>query len=159
MKNYQEKIVKRENLQKKLKSYREDNLSIATLNGSFDLLHAGHLKILYEAKTKADILIVALNSDSSIKKYKSTKRPIIELENRLEMMAALEFVDLVTYFDETDPINILNEIKPDIHINGSEYGKDCLEKETILKNGGKIHIVSLKPGLSTTNIIKKIKKL
>lgn len=117
------------------------------------------MKIIYEASTLADVLIVALNSDSSIRKYKSEKRPIIPLEYRLQMMAALEFVDFVTYFDETDPIKILDVIKPNVHVNGAEYGQNCIEREIVEKNGGRIHIVDLKPGLSTTNIIEKIKSL
>ncbi len=136
---------------------RERNKTIATINGSFDLMHSGHLRIIYEASTLSDILIVALNSDSSIKKYKSKKRPIIELKYRIEMVSALFFVDYVTSFDETTPIKILNIIKPDVHINGKEYGKNCIEADIVKKNGGKIHIVDLVDNLSTTNILKKIK--
>lgn len=146
-------------LEKKVLELRKENKTIATINGSFDLLHAGHLHIIYEASKKADILIVALNSDSSIKKYKSTKRPIIELKYRIEMMSALFFVDFVTSFDETDPIRILEIIKPDMHINGKEYGENCIEAYIVKKNGGKIHIVDIVDGLSSTNIIKKIKTL
>ncbi|MGK5594825.1 MAG: adenylyltransferase/cytidyltransferase family protein [Parachlamydiaceae bacterium] len=129
---------------------------IATLNGSFDLLHAGHLHIIYEASQVADVLIVALNSDASIRKYKSAHRPLVPLNDRLQMMAALSFVDYVTWFEETDPRSLLSKIKPDVHVNGSEYGSSCLEAPTVKQHGGKIHIVSLVPGLSTTEIIKKI---
>ena len=117
------------------------------------------MKIIYTASTLADVLIVALNTDSSIKEYKSKNRPIIPLEYRMQVMAALEFVSYVTYFEDTTPIKILDIIKPDIHVNGSEYGKDCIEKEVVEKNGGKIFIVDLKPSLSTSNIITKIKSL
>ena len=102
---------------------------------------------------------MALNSDESIKKYKDIKRPIISLENRMEMIAALSFVDYVTSFDEVDPINILDIIKPDIHVNGQEYTINCIEKEVVEKNKGKIHLVKLIGGLSTSNIIEKIKNL
>lgn len=130
--------------------------TIATLNGSFDLLHAGHLHIIYEASKQADVLIVALNSDHSIKQYKSPSRPIIPLEYRLQMMAALAFVDYVTSFDETTPIDILTKIKPHVHVNGSEYGENCIEAETVKMYGGRVHIVALVPGLSTSTIINKI---
>ncbi len=133
--------------------------TIATLNGSFDLLHAGHLHIIYEASKTADILIVALNTDASIKAYKSQDRPIIPLEYRLEMMAALGFVDYVTWFDETDPRALLTKIAPHVHVNGAEYGENCIEAETVRSLGGKIHIVGLVPGLSTSMIIKKIDSL
>ena len=129
---------------------------IATLNGSFDLLHAGHLHIIYEASLQGDVLIVALNTDSSIQKYKSPKRPIVSLPFRARMMAALGFVSYVTCFDETDPRGILSQIRPHVHVNGAEYGAECIEAEVVKSYGGKIHIVPLVPGLSTSNLIKKI---
>lgn len=153
----QKKLIEPKNLEAKVASFREQDLKIATLNGSFDLMHAGHLFIIHEAKKQADILIVALNSDASIKKYKSLTRPIIPLEYRLEMMAALEFVDFVTWFDETDPIDLLAKIKPDVHINGSEYGAQCIEAETVKNHGGRLHLVSRISGLATSEIIEKIK--
>ena len=153
------KQISPERLAETITSIRRQGKTIATLNGSFDLLHAGHLEIIYEAKKQADYLIMALNTDRSIKKYKSPKRPLIALEHRLQMVAALEVVDYVTWFDETDPCKILGIIKPDVHVNGSEYGKDCIEAPSVEKFGGKIHVVSLVPGLSTTEIIEKIKRL
>jgi rfaE bifunctional protein nucleotidyltransferase chain/domain len=151
-----QKFLPREEIQKKTAELRHLGKTIATLNGSFDLMHAGHLQIIYEASQQADVLIVALNTDASIKAYKHPDRPIIPLEYRRQMMAALEFVDFVTWFDETDPCRILSEIKPDVHVNGAEYGANCLEAATVAANGGRIHIVPLIPGLSTSQIIKKI---
>jgi rfaE bifunctional protein nucleotidyltransferase chain/domain len=130
--------------------------TIATLNGSFDLLHAGHLEMIYQASLQADILIVGLNTDRSIQEYKSPKRPIIPLKERMQMMAALCMVDYVTYFDEIDPREMLKKVNPDVHVNGSEYGQDCIEAATVKEGGGRIHIVSLIPGLSTSQIITKI---
>jgi rfaE bifunctional protein nucleotidyltransferase chain/domain len=156
-KEYKKKLIEPKKLEEKLNDLKKDKKTIVTINGSFDLLHAGHLEILFKAATLGDILIVALNSDESIKKYKSKKRPIIPLEYRLQMISALYFVDYVTYFDDINPIKILDIIKPNIHVNGSEYGKDCIEKKIVEKNMGTIHIVDLKPSFSTTNIIEKIK--
>lgn len=156
---YLEKCILPDQLASKVGEIRNKGLSIATLNGSFDLMHAGHLHIIYEASQAADILIVALNTDESIKQYKSPNRPIIPLQYRIQMMTALGFVDYVTWFEETDPRKILNIIKPDVHVNGSEYGKNCIESETVEANGGKIHIVNLAPGLSTTQILNKIATL
>jgi rfaE bifunctional protein nucleotidyltransferase chain/domain len=153
----QHKYIQPGNLEQVVNSIRQNKMTIATLNGSFDLLHAGHLQILFEASQAADVLIVALNSDSSIKSYKSPERPLIPLEYRLQMMAALEFVDYVTWFDETDPRALLSLIKPDVHANGSEYGENCIEAATVKEYGGRIHVVQLVPGLSTTQIIQKIK--
>lgn len=153
---YKKKLIDPKRLSPFAQEIRNQGKTIVTLNGSFDLMHAGHLQIIYEASLQADILIVALNSDSSIKAYKSLDRPIVSLEYRLQLMAALEFVDYVTWFDETDPLRLLSEIKPDVHVNGSEYGKNCIEADIVKRNGGKIHIVELIPGLSTSQILKKI---
>ncbi len=140
-------------------SIKQRGLTLASINGSFDLMHAGHLHILHEASKQADCLIVALNSDSSIKQYKSEDRPIIPLKHRIEMMSAIQFVNFVTWFDETTPIRFLQTIKPHVHTNGAEYGKDCIERETVEENGGRVHIVELVPGLSTSEIINRIQGL
>lgn len=150
------KLILPQNLERAAKEIRSKGKTIATLNGSFDLLHAGHLEILYQASKQADCLIVALNSDASIKQYKSPSRPILALEHRLQMMAALEFVSHVTWFDETDPRNLLEKIKPDVHVNGAEYGENCIEAETVKAHGGRLHLVQLIPGLSTTQILRKL---
>lgn len=152
-----EKIIAPEHIDQMVQKLKEEGKTIATLNGSFDLMHAGHLHMIFEAAKAADVLIVALNTDRSIKEYKSPTRPIIPLEERMQMMAALEFVDYVTWFDETDPRKILARIKPDVHVNGAEYGENCIEAETVKQNGGRIKIVTLVPGLSTSQIIQKIR--
>ncbi len=157
--NYKNKLIEPKDLAAFVAKLRKEKKTIATLNGSFDLLHAGHLHMIYEASLQGDVLIVALNSDDSIKKYKSLHRPIIPLEARLQMMAALGFVSYVTWFEETDPRRLLGVIKPDVHVNGAEYGADCIEAETVIQNGGRVHIVELIPGLSTSEIIKKIRSL
>jgi rfaE bifunctional protein nucleotidyltransferase chain/domain len=150
------KLIEPSSLEQKIAELRARGCSIATLNGSFDLMHAGHLEMIYQASKQADCLIIALNTDRSIKEYKSPLRPIIPLEFRLQMMAALEMVDYATWFDEVDPRRILSVIKPDVHVNGAEYGENCIESDVVRSFGGKIHIVSLVPGLSTSQIIKKI---
>ena len=154
----QKKIISPEKLKEKVDTIRKAGKTIATLNGSFDLLHAGHLHILFEASKVAEVLIVALNSDRSVHQYKSIHRPIISLNYRLSMVSALEFVNYVTWFDETDPRNLLSIIKPDVHVNGAEYSDDCIEAETVNSFCGRIHLVSRIPGLSTSEIVEKIKK-
>ncbi len=153
------KFIEPEELEERALELKGQGKSIATLNGSFDLLHAGHLHMIYTASTKADILIVALNTDSSIAKYKSPLRPIIPLEYRRQMMASLEFVDYVTWFEETDPCALLEKIKPNVHVNGAEYGRQCIEAQVVKKNGGVVEVVELVDGLSTSAIIKKITEL
>jgi D-glycero-beta-D-manno-heptose 1-phosphate adenylyltransferase len=158
--SFQEEIQKKwilpDLIHEKVEEIRLTGKSIATLNGSFDLLHAGHLEIIYQASLQADVLIVGLNTDESIKKYKSPKRPIITLEYRKQMMAALEYVDFVTWFSETDPIALLQKIRPDVHVNGAEYGENCIEANVVKEGGGRIHVVQLVPGLSTSAVIEKI---
>jgi len=153
----QKKIIVPDQLERKILELKSQGLKIATLNGSFDLLHAGHLYIIHQASLQGDKLVVALNSDASIQKYKSKSRPIITLKHRLEMMAALEFVDYVTWFEETDPCELLSIIRPDVHVNGAEYGANCIEAETVIKHGGRIHIVDRIPLLSTSEVIQKIR--
>ena len=153
------KIIAQPALSFRIDPLRSQGKTVATINGSFDLLHAGHLHILYEASKTADILIVALNTDESIKRYKNKSRPIIDLQDRLEMVAALSFVDFVTWFEEDDPRNILRLIQPDVHVNGAEYGAHCIEAEVVREGGGRLHLVERIPGLATSDIITTIKNL
>lgn len=154
--NIKQKVILPDDLTCKIDQLRQEKKSIATLNGSFDLLHAGHLEIFLQAALQADVLIVALNSDASIKKYKSSKRPIIALEYRLQMVAALEMVDWVTWFDEVDPCLLLKKIRPDVHVNGAEYGENCIEAPLLREIGARLHLVERIPSLSSSEIIEKI---
>ena len=149
------KIKSREELKDSLKEL--GGKKIVTTNGSFDIIHIGHVKSLVEAKKLGDVLIVGLNSDSSIKKYKSPDRPIIGQEDRAEMLAALECVDYVTIFDETDPIELLKIIKPDFHVK-SKSGFKGLERDVVEENGGKIILLDDVEGKSTTGILERLKK-
>ncbi|HSX38178.1 MAG TPA: adenylyltransferase/cytidyltransferase family protein [Chlamydiales bacterium] len=153
----QKKLIEPDHLEQKVAELKNCKLSIATLNGSFDLLHAGHLFIIHEASKQADRLIVALNSDSSIQQYKAKDRPIVPLRFRLELVAALEFVDYVTWFAETEPSLLLRKIRPDVHVNGAEYGESCIEAETVKNIGGRLHLVQRIESLSTSNLIDKIR--
>lgn len=155
---YKDKVIPPEQLEAEVDHLREKGKRIITLNGSFDLMHAGHLQIIFEASQLEGVLIVALNTDRSIQQYKNPKRPIIPLEYRLQMMAALEFVDFVTWFDEVDPRRILSEIKPDVHVNGAEYSADCIEGDVVKAHGGKLYLVDRIPGLATSDIVKKIQE-
>jgi rfaE bifunctional protein nucleotidyltransferase chain/domain len=145
-----------EHIEAEVVRVRQGGKTLATLNGSFDLLHAGHLEILFQASRQADVLLVLLNTDQSIQQYKSPLRPIIPLTDRLKMMAALAMVDYVTWFAETDSRALLARIRPDVHVNGVEYGENCIEADVVKNGGGRLHIVSLVPGLSTSTIINKI---
>lgn len=155
------KIVSSKRLREILKKLRKQNKKIVTINGSFDLLHSGHIYSLEIAKKQGDILIVGLNSDTSYKQYKDKRGPIIDEKNRAIMLASLECVDYVVIFNETDPIELLGVVKPDIHCNGAEYSKNCIEANVVHKNGGKLFLIKEKTDkkntkISTSIIIKKI---
>ncbi len=150
------KILLPEQLEEKVHALKSQNKKIVTLNGSFDLLHAGHLYILHEASQQGDLLIVAVNSDLSVRAYKGPHKPIISLPHRMELLTALACVDYVTWFDESDPRAILSKIQPHVHVNGAEYGIDCIESEVVKQGGGEIYLVDRIPHLATSEIIKKI---
>jgi len=119
------------------------------------LLHSGHIKSLQEARSHGDVLIVGLNSNASVKAYKSKFRPIIDQEQRAVMLAALECVDYIEIFEEADCRNFLANVKPNIHVK-SKSGYTGIDEKPVVDNGGKIVLVDDFPGLSTTNILNKI---
>jgi D-beta-D-heptose 7-phosphate kinase/D-beta-D-heptose 1-phosphate adenosyltransferase len=129
---------------------------IVTINGSFDLLHSGHLHILAEARRQGDVLIVGVNSDASVQGNKGPSRPIVPERRRAEMLLALRMVDYVHVFDEPDPSAFLREVRPDVHVNGAEYGEDCIEGETVRRGGGTLYIVNRLPGLSTSALLDNL---
>lgn len=153
-----EKIKTRSEIETISRELRKQKKKIVTTNGAFDILHVGHVKSLEKAKSFGNVLIVGLNSDSSVRQYKSPDRPIINQEDRAEMLAALEAVDYVVIFNEPDPRNFLKAVKPDFHVK-SKLGYKGIEKDVVEKNGGKIILIDDIPGLSTTMLIDKIKKI
>jgi rfaE bifunctional protein nucleotidyltransferase chain/domain len=156
------KIKTNQEIKKIAEELHNQGKKIVTTNGAFDLFHIGHLRTLEFSKKQGDILIVCINSDSSIKKYKSEKRPIINEKYRAEIVAAICFVDYVTIFTEQTSVKILGEIKPNIHVKGSEYKENMIEREVIEKNKGKVVFidrVELSENSSTSKIIDKILKL
>lgn len=149
--------IKREDLQNLLKKLRKDGKTIVTTNGCFDILHVGHVRYLEETKKHGDILIVALNSDKSVKSIKGEGRPINNESDRAEVLNALKSVDYVVLFDEDSPANLLAEIKPDVHTKGADYNIDTLpEAKIIIDNGGRLEFIQFVPGKSTTSTIEKI---
>jgi rfaE bifunctional protein nucleotidyltransferase chain/domain len=153
------KWVEPHNIQALAEKLKQEKKSIVTLNGSFDLLHAGHLYIIFEAAKLADVLILALNSDTSIKQYKGPNRPIISLPLRLELLSAIECIDYLTWFDQPDPRDLLDKIRPHVHANGAEYGENCIESEIVKKHGGTLCLIPRIEGLATSEIIKKVHTL
>jgi len=154
------KILERDALKDKLEELRKKGKKIAFTNGCFDILHVGHVRYLREAKKTTDVLVLALNSDSSVRSIKGEKRPLMTENERAEILAALEFIDFVTIFNELTPLELINYLKPDILIKGGDWPEEkVVGREEIKKWGGRVAIIPEVEGKSTTNIVEKIKKL
>ena len=152
-----QKIINIEELKKIVNELKNQNKIIVTTNGIFDILHIGHIRYLKKAKKLGDVLIIAINSDSSTKQIKGPKRPLNNENDRMEALAALECVDYVIIFNEENPIKILEEIKPNIHVKGGDYKIDkIIEKDVVEKNNGKVVLIPEVKGYSTTDLIKRI---
>jgi len=140
-----------------VESLKSQNKKIVTTNGVFDILHYGHVKYLEEAKKLGDILIIGVNTNKSVKENKGDKRPINDEKSRMSVLAALESVDYVFMFNEKDPRNWLNKLKPNIHVKAGDYKlSQIVEKDVVESNGGKLMIVKAEKNYSTTKIINKI---
>lgn len=138
---------------------RRSGKKIAFTNGCFDILHAGHVRYLNKAKELADVLIIGLNADESVRELKGPSRPINTELDRAEVIEGLRVVDAVVVFKEKTAVEIIRKIKPDIYIKGGDYNLETLpENEIIKKIGGKVVFIDLVEGRSTTSIIDKVKR-
>ncbi len=152
------KIFTLNELNHQLSRWRLRNKKIVFTNGVFDILHEGHLSSLGEAALYGDVLIVALNSDSSVKRLKGENRPVYNEGSRTLLMAALVMVDAVILFDEDTPLNLINSIMPDVIVKGGDYTVDeIVGAKEVLANGGEVKTVPILDGFSTTAIIEKMK--
>ena len=143
------------NLIKKIVQLKKENISIGFTNGCFDLLHKGHIYSISEAKKKCDYLIVGLNSDISVIKLKGSNRPIDDQSNRILKLSKLDDVDAIIIFHDDNPLKLIKDINPDILFKGADYkNKEIIGSEFIIKNGGKVKLIDILKGYSTTNIIK-----
>lgn len=139
---------------------RRQGKKIVFTNGCFDLLHYGHAKYLQDAKKKGDILIVAINSDESVRRIKGKQRPIVNEKDRLGLIAALESVDYVLLFKDQTPLRVIKTLKPDVLVKGADWDKDdIVGGDFILSRGGRIATIKLIKDRSTTNLIRKIAKV
>jgi D-beta-D-heptose 7-phosphate kinase/D-beta-D-heptose 1-phosphate adenosyltransferase len=149
-------IVSRADLAGLAARLRHQGQRLVTINGAFDLLHAGHLHILREARRQGDVLIVGVNADATVRAGKGPNRPYVGEQDRARLLLALRDVDYVHIFPEPVPMPFLEQIRPDVHVNGSEYGADCIEAPTIRAGGGRLHIVERLPHLSTSELVARI---
>ncbi len=133
---------------------------IVFTNGCFDIIHTGHARYLAKAKTFGDVLVVAVNSDSSVRLIKGERRPINSEADRMEILAALQSVDFVTLFDEPDPYRVISEIQPDVLVKGGDWQiEKIIGRDIVEARGGRVISVGYIEGASTTGIIEKIVKL
>ncbi|MBR6162644.1 D-glycero-beta-D-manno-heptose 1-phosphate adenylyltransferase [bacterium] len=152
-------LLTKTQLKETLDKLRSEGKTIVTTNGCFDILHAGHVRYLNKAKTFGDVLVVALNSDKSVRAIKGPTRPVNNELNRAEVLCGLRSVDYVVLFDENSPLELLKFIKPDVHTKGADYTVETLpEAKAIMDAGGRIEFIEFVDGLSTTSIINKIQK-
>jgi rfaE bifunctional protein nucleotidyltransferase chain/domain len=157
--NSKVKIVKLSTLKRKISQLKSSRKKIVFTNGCFDILHAGHVSYLEQAKKSGYVLVIGLNSDRSVKKIKGSDRPIVGERQRAALLAALACVDYVVLFNESTPLKLIEAVKPDILIKGADWKKEgIVGSESVLAHGGKIEYIKFVPGLSSTNIIERIKK-
>ena len=150
-----EKILNREQLKQRVAEWRAAGESLILANGGFDLLHVGHIRYLHAAKQLGGRLIVAVNSDESMRSLKGQGRPMIPAEERAEIIAALADVDAVVIFSEPDVRRLIHEIRPDIHAKGSDYTVETVpERDEVLAYGGRVAIVGDPKDHSSTEIIR-----
>jgi len=152
------KIIELNELEGIINQSKEEGKKIVFTNGCFDILHIGHIHLLKQARKFGDILVIGLNSDSSVRDLKGKKRPIIPENERAELLAALEVTDYITIFTEKTACRVLEVIKPDVYVKGGDYSPTSLpEWPVVERNGGQIRIIPLEEGRSTTNIINRIR--
>lgn len=151
-------LIEREGISALISKIHNEGKTVVATNGCFDILHVGHVRYLEKTKSFADVLIVLLNSDKSVKSIKGPARPINNENDRAEVLSALRVVDYVVLFDEDSPRNLLDEMKPDVYTKGADYTMETLPEADIMKkNGTRVEFIEFVEGKSTTNIINKMK--
>jgi len=153
------KIVSRENLRVVRAALRASGQTLVFTNGCFDVLHVGHVRYLAAARALGDALLVAINSDASVRALKGARRPVVSEEERAEMLAALSAVTYVTVFDEASPRRLIAEVLPDVLVKGGDYATHEIHgREEVEAAGGRVLALPFVEGASTSSIIERIKK-
>jgi len=135
--------------------WKRDSKVVVFTNGCYDLLHPGHIRLLEQARSLGDVVILALNSDASVRRAKGPSRPLLQEEERAEVALALEAVDAVILFDEDTPRELIAAVLPDVLIKGADWSHFIAGKEEVEAAGGKVMTVAMEPGYSTTTIVEK----
>ena len=152
------KIVSWEMVDEELRRRRQAGQRIVMTNGCFDLLHPGHVASLQHARDQGDCLVVGLNSDASIRRLKGRDRPIVAQHDRASMISALECVDAVTLFEDDTPLGIVEAVRPDVLVKGEDYaGSTVVGRELVESGGGRVVLLPLLPGRSSTSLVERIR--
>jgi D-beta-D-heptose 7-phosphate kinase/D-beta-D-heptose 1-phosphate adenosyltransferase len=158
--NKDKKIQKQSDLEKIRNQLKNKDEKVVFTNGCFDLLHSGHVHLFREAKKLGDVLIVAVNDDESVKKIKGASRPIFPLEERLEVLEAIDDIDYLTSFSEETPRQVITRLLPDILVKGGDWKPDeIVGREEVERAGGEVVIIPYLKGRSTSKILKEFSKL
>lgn len=159
MEKIKDKIQGLEKAKSFVKLWHEDGQKVVFTNGCFDILHYGHVDYLEKAKALGNKLIVGLNTDASVSRFKGPDRPIQDQESRAQILASLQVIDLVVFFNEETPLQLISSLLPDILVKGSDYlAENIVGSDVVKKNGGEVKTIEFVPGYSTSRIIEKIKK-
>ncbi len=154
-----QKIKERKELLRIIKNLKAKGKRIVFTNGCFDLLHIGHVRYLEKARTLGDALVVGVNSDSSVRKLKGPKRPVLPAKERAEILSGLGCVDYITIFDELDPLKLITSLHPNVLVKGGDWTKEqIVGREVLESSGGKVVIIRFVKGASTSTLIKTILK-
>ncbi len=136
--------------------WKREGKTVVFTNGCYDLLHPGHIRLLEQARSLGDLLILALNTDASVQRIKGPNRPLFSQDQRAEIASSLAAVDAVTFFDEDTPRELIAEVLPDILIKGADWAHFIAGREEVEAAGGKVLALALEPGYSTTGIVEAI---
>jgi len=155
------KVLPREHLLTALSKERSQGQRIVFTNGCFDLMHVGHTRYLQAARALGDLLVVGVNSDASVRRLdKAPDRPIVPEAQRAEVLAALGCVDFVTIFDESDPLQLIMAMQPDVLVKGGDWAIDrIVGREIVEARGGRVQTIPLVPGMSTTGLLQRIRSI
>ena len=153
------KVVSRDELKRRVQSWRANGDRVTLANGCFDVFHVGHIRYLHAARQLGGRLVVAINSDDSVRKLKGDGRPLMPANERAEILAALADVDAVVIFDENDVRALVREIRPDVHAKGTDYTADNVpERDTVIECGGRVEIVGDPKDHSATEMIHRMEQ-
>lgn len=153
------KIKSREDAQAQVKAWQAKGDTVVFTNGCFDLLHLGHVDYLEKARELGDRLAIGLNTDDSVNRFKGPERPLQDQDSRARILASLQFVDLVVFFNEDTPFDLISALIPNVLVKGSDYlAENIVGADVVKKAGGVVKTIDFVPGYSTTRIVEKIKR-